>query len=201
MMRSTQIFTFINMTFPGGVQQFDADGGMVVASPLPDEYLILVPNPPERWKDEIPQWNANVGYKLRVISKLNFMGMSVDEVDALMRKAVERIFSEVRPLQIAVTGVVLLVLQVLNDVQPDEVKAIAQIMRDSFPDLSMGYVIAGSIVEPIHMDGTPEQSKPSLIALKEEHPDRDKVIGEDEITNLKITLGSCDTIDDFINSL
>lgn len=46
-----------------------------------------------------------------------------------------------------------------------------------------------------------QKTQQDLDKFEKDRPDRETVIGGDDMTNLKIALGNADTVDDFLNSI
>jgi hypothetical protein len=191
------LMSVIQAKYKGGLERFHEEGGMIGLAPgSTKEVVIFHPGLPEALKKDIREFLCKWKLTARFSEHTNGAGMDeaelfkaysneIGELCAMM--GLSSALTSLHPLMVIIT-------LIDDDISEPKVKEFVEALKEKLPSLVFGYVV---YVEGSYcINREPADSVIMLEQLK-----RNTVIGEDDILNLKITLGKAQTIDDIINSL
>lgn len=213
---SRVILTLISFSYPGGSAKFEEEGGLVVPLPQIRQCLIYHPNPPNEFKKKLNNIKVQLGEGLpdivfSFIDRLNFEGMTTEEISGQIQVAVEELYSTINISTILVTpNPVITFITIPGITFNDEtiLQKIINIFTNNVEKLIRLVIISENKFYPL--DLTESEGIDEIVPIKpvveqsDKIPDRvaiKRIIEPDDITNLRIELALCNDVNDFINKM
>jgi len=195
------IMTIIQANYPGGLEQFNMDGGSLGAIPSrTPEYLIIHPNLPEDIKGMMSQAQERFKFKVSYFSTPNFEGVDNEPAFRELSSSIaQRIVDKFNTVDPATSRMFLgfspAVVVVSLDKEDEDIRKVLTEVFEETPGLLRAVIVEGSKVTKVFRD----ESSP--VIGHAEMPKRDTTIQDDDILNLKIALGGDKDVMDIINEL
>ena len=189
--------------YPGGLRQFEADGGQYGLAPgNPCEMVVYHPNPSVEFKNVITHAAEVLKVRPRFVTTLNFQGREPDEIMEILQTHGTEIIQELH-LENSIQVVIGRLLNILILTDPRSTIATAEELvaklREILPACIRTYVAYGDKRTALFEYPLTEEPA-SKVQVVLEVPARQTVIGDDDLLNLKIALET-QSVDDFINSI
>lgn len=190
------LLTCINARYPGGTEAFLKDQGQIGIVPSdPPEVIIHTKGD----FDPDTAFQGLNGLKFTVVHDLNFEGMEQDEVHEALNSMGQRI-DEKKLGGFSLSSKSCVFVAICEN---------EAVSREVYRELAdMDGVKRARVIFPggVHRiddgDSSPAQTETeNKGVVLESRPQRDHRIMEDEITDLKITLGTIDSVDEFLKRL
>lgn len=186
--------------YPGGIDAFRESGGFISAVPgHPMTIGVCHPSLPEALRKEL---ESIKDYQVQVHDTPNFAGMEDAEASQTVK---EYLLEKLPEIDLSVTihiDRVFIVLGVL-DIRPrkEQLQSL-QSLLESCPGLLRGVIMYKDQTIWVAGQGGSSVQTPSIGAhVEAEAIYRGTVITDDDITNVRILLGKCETVEDFLKSI
>jgi hypothetical protein len=193
--------TLIQSFYVGGIQKFSEDGGnvaIIVNDPI--DLLVYHPNIPINFKNVFVQFAERTQINVRFLTTLNFEGHTPEEIQGLFENNFDTIVGSLGLHNVMVkSNPLFCAVMILDKADRAVAEKVVSRLREIVPGLIRIYVYYPGGVYHTEFRTDEEPVRKTLITGV--HPDRTAVIGEDDLTNLKIALGNAQSVDDFINSI
>ena len=192
------LMNLIQVHYPGGYAQFTEDGGLVgIANGTPNELIVRHPDIPIDIKNRFDQAAQALGLQPRFVTLLNFDDRNLEEIVELFSKNLDYILRGTSK-ETVLFGLNYLYVDIVildKKVSMKQAEGIVNRMKEVIPDCLRFYVIYNGN-KFLHMEFSPGETRAMI-----EAPERQTVISDDDMLNLKIALGNAQTVDDFIRNL
>jgi hypothetical protein len=195
------LVALIQSFYEGGTQKFVEDGGNIALIPNdPIDLLVYHPSIPINFKNALMQFAERAQITPRFLTTLNFEGHTPEEINGLFENNFDTIVGSLGLHNVLVQSNPLsCVILILDKADRAVAEKFVGRLREIVPGLIRIYVYYPGGVYHTEFRTDEEPVRKTLITGV--HPDRTAVIGEDDLTNLKIALGNAQSVDDFINSI
>jgi hypothetical protein len=187
--------------YPGGAQGFLDDGGSIAAVPNLNTCVIYLKDVPPAFQEFIDKLNKNGVFKIEIVNRVNFEGLTPKEAMSQISEACITIGSKYRLKEIIINHIskVLFVVSITDRLLSDkDVAEIAHIFMHTVKGLIRGVIVQGydTFAFSAPVPTTPQQSEvlPEKII---EGPG----ISKDAIIDLKIALGQSEDVLDFLKRI
>lgn len=186
------ILTIIQAHYKGGIKQFQEDGGGLTYAPPPfNEFIILHPNIDPDLKRMMENIASQSGTDIIFVDTGNTIN---EETPQIMFEALK----EVQLLADIALSTPVILINLFNLRKRDKRFIDFKKKLQEIPGIKRVYINISN--EPLKISPKNENSLKSSTNTKAETV-RDMVIGEDDITNLKIDLGSINTIEELLERM
>jgi hypothetical protein len=190
----------IQSKYPGGMQKFVEEGGMVgVAQVDQVELVVYHKELPVELSNMLKTFADSRGCTYRALTTLNYTGHEPEEIMELLYTNLEKIVGDLNPNEVRLLPHPLFNdIALLNDDSTrQQAEQIVERMRAVLPNCIRTYVRYG-LGKAICSEYPLIEAAP-VQAVLEAH-NRQTVINDDDMLNLRIALET-QSVDDFINSL
>ncbi len=225
MIKSIKVLSYIDRTYTGGMEQFQKDGGAVCYLPEPTDIVYVIhPNLPEAMKNNLV---GMYGPSIKFGTKWNFEGASEEQYREI-QNVLDDILNQLNlgPVGTSVNPAVLIIAAPNLTKDDKRIEKLVKIIS-TMPSVERGCIICKNGYVPF--DGTasdkpfgdfdkigdildtgipiPEEtpaaspSHPITSVSVTGRPKRNKVIGSDDILNLKIALETASTLEEFLQQV
>lgn len=188
----------IHARYPGGSEAFDKDFCMFFTS---DNTLVIAPyaegtGVPEELKEGLNEMASGMGFKVLYSTVCNFQGVDKDEASERFNEFVKDSLEEFNGrlmIQANYSLVEVTVPGMKKDT--DEAERLIELLK-GFEDAPNFRVVFkdGDFIQVLE-EGAVRAPK---IRIETGIPGRDRAIGKDDIMDLQIALGSCQSVEDFL---
>jgi hypothetical protein len=197
----TVLLTIIQSFYKGGLQQFEADGGVTGMAPGdPPEILVYHPDLPVSVRNVLKELADKAQLCVRFLTTLNYQGVEPETVQELFQNNIDRIGDELG-LEGAMIkmGPLCNTIVLGNDTTLKTAEALVEKLREILPGCIRTYVMYGND-QVLRAEYRLDEEPVRAVLVKQETHTRQTVIGDDDLLNLKIALET-QSVDDFIASL
>lgn len=213
------ILTMISSSYPGGSEKFEEEGGLIAPLPPLGQCLIYHPNPPEEFKKALHKTKIDMGGGLpdivfSFIDRLNFEGMSQEEISGQIQVAAEELSRVLKTSTILISpnpvmSIVMIPgyqfkdgtdIQDILDILVNNIDNLIRLLivgeNGLFPmDLTKPERVSNILPEDINIMAAERNIKtPSKKEIK-------RTIRPDDIINLRIDLEVCNDAQEFIDRM
>jgi hypothetical protein len=187
---SQQIAAIIQQGYEGGIQKFRADGGMIDCLPTEKADIIIYhPSLPEDLRKAFIELGEKIQTPVIISNRLNFVGLEPEEIQAGMERLVQEDLLGKSVRCAFMVDVVSFNLYVDGDLSQQDIDGIVEAIKVKVPGVVRGVVATTKT-------STMFEVEPKKVILLNDRPQRDRPIGDDDLTNLKISLhGDVDVMD------
>lgn len=178
-LRGTAILTAIQLTYPGGLKEFQADGGALIIMPS-NEVLITVEGDKSGFRDALL---SNKDMKIKFIEGRNYPGMDDYNVRVEIVNILKRIGMEHKKLAFQKNPACFVIRDLDGTLTQNEINQIIGAFSE------MKGLVCGAVVGP------------SYTRIFEAARVQVEVITENQIEDIQRLLRECDDVDTFLKSM
>lgn len=198
------IVTLVHGLYEGGAEEFSKD----FATHLTDDSIFIIASKagkevPENIISKLEEMGQSYGFKAVYADTYNFAGMSEEEASEIFNEDMKRIAEKSPEIQVSASLALIDILAKDIEKDSEEGTELLEALKSIpyIPNIRVRFKDGEELSFSEDVNDGYEEEEEEYFTIATGRPDRETIISEDDILNLKITLGSTNTVEEFLKAI